>query len=570
MTVVHTGQELLDALANPPADGQILLDDAAEIDLTGTSNIAITRSLTLKSGRGQRSAFGGLLFTDEHGANPVFLISGNQTVSIAFVRLRFRGPTPDIGSEPYVPPVSAGIQLLNPFCELRVEDCELSGWSYSPIHVQAGKATIRNNWIHHNRRTGLGYGVVVDDTGFAEIEGNTFDHNRHAIAGSGDAGTEYVARGNVVSHGQNGHSFDMHRVRESECRGLEGLRACIAGECPVPDCLTAGKRVTIEGNVFLDTPTYAVNIRGIPKEMSFVRRNSFAHVDQNQAVIQARGVISGNVDVSDNEFGVSRSSWYISWRGITSWQWVARSNVSLENLAFADFTGNRHTDVFWADGHTWWLSESGRKTWKKLASSGYTRDALTFGDFTGNGRADVFRADGQSWWISEGGTESWKKIATSGYTLKDLAFGDFTGNGRTDVFRADGQHWWISEGGTKNWKQLATSAYTIKDLRFGDFTGDGRADVFRADGQSWWISKGATGNWEKLATSRYTLQNLGFADFTGNGRMDVFRADGQSWWLSEGGTANWKILASSSYTLKQLAFGDFDGDGCADVFRADA
>jgi hypothetical protein len=57
---------------------------------------------------------------------------------------------------------------------------------------------VLRNFLHHNARAGLGYGVTIHANGFATILGNTFLYNRHAIAADGIAGTGYAAFDNLV------------------------------------------------------------------------------------------------------------------------------------------------------------------------------------------------------------------------------------------------------------------------------------------------------------------------------------------------------------------------------------
>ncbi|MCM0150035.1 right-handed parallel beta-helix repeat-containing protein [Photobacterium galatheae] len=108
-----------------------------------------------------------------------------------------------------------GMQTQNDSVGIRVDNNEIFGWPWAGVSLKRStKATVSHNYIHHNIKTELGYGVVVQngDT-TADIQCNIFDHNRHAIAGSGALGEGYTASYNLVMQGGGKaayHQFDMH------------------------------------------------------------------------------------------------------------------------------------------------------------------------------------------------------------------------------------------------------------------------------------------------------------------------------------------------------------------------
>ena len=100
--------------------------------------------------------------------------------------------------------------------DLLVDNNELSGWSHAAVYLgDTIEGRVRGNYIHHNRRTGLGYGVVLYNNTSAVIEDNTFTQNRHAIAGNGIRTSRYDARFNVVTDNALSHGFDMHGENEA-------------------------------------------------------------------------------------------------------------------------------------------------------------------------------------------------------------------------------------------------------------------------------------------------------------------------------------------------------------------
>lgn len=76
---------------------------------------------------------------------------------------------------------------------------------------------------------GLGYGVCLAASQ-AVIEANRFAENRHDIAGTGRAGTSYLARYNISEANDPplGHAFDMHGNHES--RGPDEKVQMFAGD----------------------------------------------------------------------------------------------------------------------------------------------------------------------------------------------------------------------------------------------------------------------------------------------------------------------------------------------------
>ena len=118
--------------------------------------------------------------------------------------------------------------------------------------------------IHHCQRYGLGYGVLMQ-MGYARIRGKLFDYNRHAIAGTGEAGTSYTADFNVcLPHSTlQGHIFDMH-----------------GGTDRKDGTTTAGDSIKINNNLFFvkEKTSPAIRVRGIPRFNSSVYNNTYVIV----------------------------------------------------------------------------------------------------------------------------------------------------------------------------------------------------------------------------------------------------------------------------------------------------
>jgi len=286
---VKSRRELLDALKQAKGGEVVYVEDEAEIDLTGEKGIVIRGGVTLASGRGRGNSKGALLFSTDMGASPLFL-AGAEKVRVTGLRLR--GPDQERRTEQmrrlyregryYSIANSDGIICSHP--GLEVDNCEVWGWSHAGVFLRAGasKAHVHHNYMHHNQRSGLGYGVCLDRAD-ALIEGNLFDWCRHHIAGTGRPGTSYEARYNLVLANANGHSFDMHGGADRK----DGTDI-------------AGDLISIHHNTFKATSVRAIVIRGKPTKSVDIHHNWFLHADRARAIAQTNA--SGNMDIGRNQY----------------------------------------------------------------------------------------------------------------------------------------------------------------------------------------------------------------------------------------------------------------------------
>lgn len=292
---VNNKADLLSALSSAKSGEIIYVNDDAEIDLTDQANLIIPAGVTLASGRGNGSSQGALLFSNRltytGGTEQLWKLfkSGGSGVRVTGIRLV--GNDNETRGDAYEYSTSMGIYSEH---NVEVDNSELSGWSdcavclyYTPASVTP---QIHNNFIHHNRREGLGYGVVHAYAGNSIIEGNIFDWNRHSIAGDGRVNTSYTARYNLVLGNGNSHSFDMHGGAD---RG-DGTGV-------------AGKTINIYGNTFstirgIDTTwnEYAVIIRGIPTDGAYIHDNYFSNNNQTDAILQKNAF--ENMNINNNIF----------------------------------------------------------------------------------------------------------------------------------------------------------------------------------------------------------------------------------------------------------------------------
>ncbi len=291
--VVKTLEELFAALKEAKAEQVVYVNDNVEIDMTDKHKIVIPGGVTVASGRGRGGSKGALLYSNELATSPMFLAGGEK---VRVTGLRLRGPDQERRTEQmrklykegkyYSIPNSDGI--ISSYPGLEVDNCELWGWSHAAVFLKRGafKAHIHHNNIHHNQRSGLGYGVCLDQSN-ALIEANLFDWCRHHIAGTGRPGTSYEARYNLVLENANGHSFDMHGGRDRK----DGTDI-------------AGDSIKIHHNTFKGTGVPAFVIRGRPQQSAQIHHNLFLHLGTDKAIHQINA--TGNMNVYQNQFTKER------------------------------------------------------------------------------------------------------------------------------------------------------------------------------------------------------------------------------------------------------------------------
>ncbi len=285
--VVTNKQEMLDAL-DSAVYGDVVYVNVASIDLTGETDIIIPGGVTLAGNRGYNGTAAGALLYANQSDTPAcpLLITGGSSVRIT--GLRIQGPHSEIGTAPYDPPFTRGIEACKDHADLEVDNCEISGWSHAGVYLGDGSgsvnADIHHNYIHHCQRTGLGYGVCLGYYGTIDclIEANKFEYNRHSVAGAGTTGNSYEARYNHVLENASSSVFDMHGGAD------RGDGTDIAGDS-----------IYIHHNTVEYTGYYSVKIRGIPNNEALIYHNWF-YPDVGDAAIQNNVIAIENFSVYDN------------------------------------------------------------------------------------------------------------------------------------------------------------------------------------------------------------------------------------------------------------------------------
>lgn len=298
--VIRTLDDLIGRLQTA-REGQVLyLAGDAVIDCTERVAVEelvleVPGGVTIASNRGENGSAGALIFSDWYHTRPLIRTLGPE---VRLSGLRIAGPNPkrclehhrlSFGSPPehqggkgsdyyYKFPVSDGVVTTH--ADLRVDNCELCGWSHAAIYLIEGDGHhIHHNFIHHNQYNGLGYGVS-HDRARSLIERNCFDFNRHSIAGTGNAGSGYEACHNIELGTSLSHCFDMHGGRDRQ-DGTE----------------LAGSLLRIHHNTF-GSQELALVVRGIPEEYTQIDHNWFYH-DRAESALK----LEGDVRLGDNAFG---------------------------------------------------------------------------------------------------------------------------------------------------------------------------------------------------------------------------------------------------------------------------
>ena len=134
------------------------------------------------------------------------------------------------------------------------------------------------------------------------------------------------------------------------------------------------------------------------------------------------------------------------------------------------------------------LNTATASSWQPLAKSNVSPDNLLLGDLNGDGTDDVFTSSGGNFKVSYGGTSNWQALAKSNVSPDNLLLGDLNGDGTDDVFTSSGGNFKVSYGGTSNWQALAKSNVSPDNLLLGDINGDGMDDVFTSSGGNFKVS----------------------------------------------------------------------------------
>lgn len=289
--VVRNYEELILAIDNSLPYQTIYIKDTSIIDLTGKPPIQLKRGVCLVSGNSCKNR-GALLFTKDLGHSPAIQCKGDD---IKIVGIRLMGPDTSrriqqmyeliAKNQYYSLPYSHGIRCIG-YGKLLVQNCELLGWSYAAIDMESGSGNIiRNNYIHHNQRLGLGYGVALHDA-YAIIEENFFNWNRHSVAGSGRLNSGYEIRNNIFGKRSLNYVVDMHGIYDERVKDTIG-----------------GTDLHIHHNTFYTTEDGPIVIHGDPINTVKIHHNIFlGHISWDKVFTKGIYFRNGKVKSYKNMF----------------------------------------------------------------------------------------------------------------------------------------------------------------------------------------------------------------------------------------------------------------------------
>ena len=272
---VATRDELIDALRKAKSGDVVYITDNAVINMSGVKYLSVNSGVTLASGRISGLKKGALLYSDSL-VNNVFYINGDN---VHITGITFRGPDTSrneaqmqaLASQKkfYAVPTSDCIECK--FNNLEVDNCELYGWTHAAIYLRLGarNAKIHNNYIHHNQRQGLGYGIALDSA-TAVIYNNVFEWNNHSVTGTGRKGTSFVAYQNIVLNSlPDSPVFDMHGGKDRK----DGTDI-------------AGDSVVLYSNVIYST-SKIFGVRGTPVYRYKIYNNTFINGKVNYQSVRS-------------------------------------------------------------------------------------------------------------------------------------------------------------------------------------------------------------------------------------------------------------------------------------------
>jgi hypothetical protein len=563
----QTPEEQLQNAVNAAQWGTVIeIDQNAALEMDAYP-LVVPAGVTIRGDRRGTNLGPELKFRSFPERNGLIDIAGDH---VRVTGLRLQGPSTT--KDEY--PGTGGIAIHDAdFESALIDHNEMWGWTHAAVRVisvhpydetpcddivpdRPRNVQVVRNFIHHNIRGGLGYGVTMYPNGFATIAGNTFVYNRHAIAADGHGLSGYRALYNLVTSAAPGygvlggheHDFDMH--------GTEWGSAHNGGH--------AGNDVEIVRNTFLGTNRYNYVLRGIPCGLhrfnsNIVRRSAGGAVEWFEYTPSPPGFM-----------WLSPPSRRPVWLQVSSNRFDSADPT--DHLGVGDFDGDGVDDLFLATGTAWYYASGGQAEWRLRGTRPETMGSLVFGDVDGDGRTDVLIRQGTDWLVSWAGASKAEKINERDGNIGDFAVHDFNGDGRADMLYTDGSSWFISYGCTSPFGVYEPGqSARVQNLRFGDFNRDAKTDVLVVTGGYWMVRYGGKPGLSILRPAlSASASGLVVADFNGDGRADVATSQPVGglwiWAAAYNGTEEWSPLRSATFRLSDAAaIGSFDGTAGADV-----
>jgi hypothetical protein len=530
--IVSTRSELLNAFQNAVSGQIIYVTDSASIDLTGDNNIAIPAGVTLASGRGRGNSLGALIYSNSPNELYLFITRGE---GVRVTGLRLQGPDPDRRTEQmqwlyaqgryYDLPNSAGV--MSRYSRLTVDNCELYGWTRS-VFVYTGSLDnhIHHNFMHHNQREGLGYGVDVKQGASALIEGNVFNWNRHAIDGDYDSspGASYEACYNLVLGDTTSHYFDMHGGND-------------ASDPTIP----AGDTVKIHHNTFMESSERVVAIRGIPTTGVWVYKNWVLATPTDD--YPEEYIFTQLLNKLPGHTPYEKMSVYDNWFGATP----PPSGTPTPTIPTATPTPTptipkvtptptptvKNSIGVFRSGQ--WILDYGMDgTTNRRLNFGSATDIPVAGDFNNDGKTDIGVFRSGQWILDYGMDGTVNRQVNYGHEGYKPVVGDFNNDGKTDigVFRS-GQ--WILDYGMDGNEDRRFYFGVFTDTPIvGDFNNDGKTDIGVYRSGQWILDYGMDGTVNSRFNYGLPSDKPVVGDFNNDGKTDIGVYRSGQWILDYG------------------------------------
>jgi len=199
----------------------IFIQGDVDTDMGSTEWLVIPAGVTLASNRGAGgTALGGRLrMSTSKSFEPLLYVTGSN---VRVTGMRLQGPDGGITGSSY----NEGIRIYGSLNNFEMDNCEVLQWPYGAICYWGdnvtgglygtGRGYIHHNYIHNNRRSGLGYGVQVGINATVLIEANIFDYGRHFVSGIRDEaspwadGSRWECRYNILEPNCTNTLLDQH------------------------------------------------------------------------------------------------------------------------------------------------------------------------------------------------------------------------------------------------------------------------------------------------------------------------------------------------------------------------
>lgn len=560
---VDTVTELLEALAIATPGSVVEIDPAADLDLSAEQGIVIPAYVTLSGGGARKGEGGAHVFTDTKDT-PALFVAGGPGVRITGMRIT--GPDSVIGTSSYGEPISRGIRAANAN-GFRVDNSELSAFAHTAVLVDlTRRARIDNNFIHHNRRYGLGYGTTLVRDSEAIFEYNDYDANRHSIAATGRPNLTYVAHHNHVGPTRNGHAFDMHGENEALDNGAPW----------------AGTLMRMFHNTFAGTKA-GILVRGRPRVGAYIDDNCFGQsAGAGTAIRQSN--FTGNMFIGPNKYSQANGT--------------CHEGRAPAYATRGDINGDQHADVVTlvngtvypflgqADGTLVPAPPSFDRTMKTALFGGPGHLVIDVADVDGDLLADVVTAntDGNVYVYPgrPGGTFGPGVASFAGTyrvdlrdptTFEPIGVGDVDGDGRGDLVSIKHGSAYIHPGNADGTFGAAVERFEgTYDSAFldgvghyaidvADVNGDGRADLvtLHSSGTGYVYPGLTTGTFGSSVQSFHDTMNpalpdgegyepVGVGDVNGDGRGDLVTVH------TDGSIYVYPGLASGAFTSRVESF----------------